>query len=62
MKNKETQDPLTPERIHFYALQHKTLVNAHYDKTKDTNIISEKFDALGFARAIERAHGIGVKE
>jgi len=45
---------LTNEQIHFYALQHKTLVNAYYDKTKDTNIIIDKFDTLSFARAIEK--------
>jgi hypothetical protein len=45
---------LTDEQIHFYALQHKTLVNAYYDKAKDTNITIDKFDTLGFARAIEK--------
>jgi hypothetical protein len=52
--------PLTDERINFYALQHTTLHHAHYDKALETHFITEKFDAVGFARAIERAHGIGV--
>ena len=59
---RKEQTPLTLKEIFLYALQHTNFINAYYDKEKDTNIITEKFDALGFARAIERAHRIGEED
>jgi hypothetical protein len=46
---------LTDEHAKFVIAMHTTLVNAHYDEHKNTNIIYEKTDSLGLVRAIEAA-------
>jgi hypothetical protein len=53
--------PLTEEHAKFVIAMHTTLVNAHYDKQRNTNIICEKTDSLGLVRAVEKTHGIGEK-
>jgi hypothetical protein len=55
------RQPLTMEHAKFVIAMHTTLVNAHYDEQRNTNIIYEKTDSLGLVRAIEAAHGIGDK-
>jgi hypothetical protein len=55
------RQPLTVEHAKFVIAMHTTLVNAHYDEHKNTNIIYEKTDSLGLVRAIEAAHGIKEK-
>jgi hypothetical protein len=44
---------LTNEEVRYYAEQHSNLVNAHYDKALDTNIVTETFSATDFYQAIE---------
>ena len=50
--------PLTDHAILLNARYFEELYTT-YDKATDTNIVHVRFDALKFARAIERAHGIG---
>ena len=39
---------LTDEELQFQLAKHRQLVNAHYDKVADTNIITETFDGTSF--------------
>ena len=50
--------PLTDDAILLNARYCEELYTT-YDKETDTNTVHVRFDALRFARAIERAHGIG---
>ena len=43
---------LTDEEVQFCAAKHRQLVNAHYDKVADTNIITEAFDSTAFYKEI----------
>jgi alkanesulfonate monooxygenase SsuD/methylene tetrahydromethanopterin reductase-like flavin-dependent oxidoreductase (luciferase family) len=43
---------LTDEEVRFYTEKHRALVNAHYDKVADTNIITEKFDSTAFYKDV----------
>jgi hypothetical protein len=46
---------LTEEEVQLYAVQHRQMVNAHYDSVQNTNLITEKFDAPAFYKTIEAA-------
>ena len=39
---------LTEAELQFQLAKHRRLVNAHYDKGVDTNIITETFDSTSF--------------
>ena len=43
---------LTEEEVRFYTEKHRALVNAHYDKVADTNIITEAFDSTAFYKDV----------
>ena len=43
---------LTEEEVRFYTEKHRALVNAHYDKVADTNIMTEKFDSTAFYKDV----------
>jgi len=47
--------PLTDEEVQLYAVQHRRMVNAHYDSVQNTNLITEEFDAPAFYKTIEAA-------
>lgn len=47
--------PLTDEEVQLYAVQHRRMVNTHYDSVQNTNLITEEFDAPAFYKTIEAA-------
>jgi hypothetical protein len=46
---------LTDEEVQLYAVQHRRMVNTHYDSVQNTNLITEEFDAPAFYKTIEAA-------
>ena len=46
---------LTNEEVQLYAVQHRRMVNTHYDSAQNTNLITEEFDAPAFYKTIEAA-------
>jgi len=41
--------------VQLHALAHRRMVNAYYDAARETNIVTETFDAPGFYKDIEAA-------
>jgi hypothetical protein len=46
---------LTEGEVQLHALAHRRMVNAYYDAARETNLVTETFDAPGFYKDIERA-------